>query len=184
MVTAKLSCKVNSAAHVGYRDNTEILTFSVLIRVIDDLETGPRVQVSERTIKAQLAAHRHVMAGFAARANIMKCQMLRSLPDLDYRKPCVSILSQPTRYVRAIDKCPRATAKLALSLFFIFSSCSPLLLHLLSPCHFFFFFVMITLSILSAAVLVPLVFAARDPPVFTLDCSTATGYPEACETHW
>jgi len=75
MVTAKLSCKVNGAAHVGYRDNAEILTLSVLIRVIDDLETGPRVQVSERTIKAQLAAHRHVMAGFAAeqKASSVRC---------------------------------------------------------------------------------------------------------------
>ena len=43
---------------------------------------------------------------------------------------------------------------------------------------------MIALSILSAVALVPLMVVARDVPVFTLDCSAATGYPEACDTHW
>lgn len=76
-------------------------------------------------------------------------------------------------------------------------TCPPVVLHLLIAVAFaaaftftfpflllLFFFAMIALSVLSAAALIPLVFAARDPPVFTLDCSSATGYPEACETHW
>jgi hypothetical protein len=37
--------------------------------------------------------------------------------------------------------------------------------------------------ILFTAALVSLGVAARDVPVFTLDCSKSTGYPEACETH-
>jgi hypothetical protein len=38
-------------------------------------------------------------------------------------------------------------------------------------------------SILWTAVLLSLGVAAADVPVFTLDCSKATGYPEACDTH-
>ena len=56
--------------------------------------------------------------------------------------------------------------------------------HTFHPVFSAFAFVMIALSILSAVALVPLMVAARDVPVFTLDCSAATGYPEACDTHW